>query len=97
MAEYTEQAVPGILSGTAPDAGLDPVLNDFPANLFTLAPSDTRIFSHETVTQLCPPNAVSTRHQLLDRRDAGLFSALTVQRRWRSWCYLRSPPAISLI
>ncbi len=55
MAEYTEQAVPGILSGTAPDARLDPVLNDFPANLFTLAPSDIRIFSHETVTQLCPP------------------------------------------
>ena len=55
-AQLTVNAVPSILSGTDPVFGSQPVLADYPNNLFTAFNGIKRIDASEEVTALCPKN-----------------------------------------
>lgn len=54
--QLTVNAVPSILSGTDPAFDRQPVLADFPNNLFTAFNGIKRVDASEEVTALCPKN-----------------------------------------
>ena len=54
VAELTENAVPGILTGCYPEQGRLPVIMDYPKNLFTLLKNSHRVEALETISWLNP-------------------------------------------
>ncbi len=68
--DATEIAVPAILTGRFPQAGQLPTVADHPQNLFTVLGGDYRIWAHESVTSLLPPElqraaeATSWKHRI---------------------------------
>lgn len=55
VSAFTQYAVPAVLTGRYPQAGLAPSYVGHPDNLFSLLARDYRIRSFETITQLCAP------------------------------------------
>ena len=55
----TVRAVPAMLSGQWPQDGKDPLLANFPKNLFTLMNGHRSMDAHEVVTALCPREVCS--------------------------------------
>ena len=54
VAGLTQLAVPALLTGVRPVLDLLPVVDDHPANLFTLLGSTYRLVATEPITKLCP-------------------------------------------
>jgi hypothetical protein len=54
VAEWTERAVPAILTGRYPMPGRLPTAGDHPDNLFTLLGGTYTVTAYESVTSLCP-------------------------------------------
>ncbi len=54
VSDLTELALPSLLTGERPVLGLLPVVDDHPANLFTLLGSEYRLEVTEAITKLCP-------------------------------------------
>ena len=52
--DYTDHAVPAILTGQMPSNGELPILRDHPRNLFTLLGGSYSYRVHEETTRLCP-------------------------------------------
>jgi hypothetical protein len=61
VAERTEGAVPAILSGSYPEKGSLPTLNDYPQNLFTLLKSSHQLEIFESVTWLNPETSQTNK------------------------------------
>jgi len=58
--QTTTDAVPAMLTGKFPRAGVGPVLANHPKNLFTLMNGHLSMDAHEVVTALCPRKVCST-------------------------------------
>jgi hypothetical protein len=76
-ADFTVRAVPAILTGNRPPAGLVPLYNDHPHNLFTLFGTSHRLQVSEHATDLCPNDLCDPPASGL-HRAAQLPSALSV-------------------
>jgi hypothetical protein len=50
----TERAVPAILSGRRPDKDSQPIVRQYPQNLFSMLGLSHRVSAQETYTRLCP-------------------------------------------
>ena len=61
VADYTQLAVPALLSGRRVTRGPAPVAAEHPATLFTLLGRDHRIDASEQLTDLCPRSACPER------------------------------------
>jgi hypothetical protein len=54
VADYTDRAVPAILTGERPDKGALPIADDHPESLFTLLGGDYDLDVTEPMTDICP-------------------------------------------
>jgi hypothetical protein len=66
--DFTDQAVPSILTGRLPDDGLLPTVGDHPDNLFTLLGESYRLEAQEPVSYLCPKRYCPRHRDRLARR-----------------------------
>jgi len=78
VAKGTVEAVPSLLTGKLPDASLDPLLADYPDNLFTLLAGSVRLNVHEETVRLCPPRFCETDSGSLAGRLRSLVTDLAV-------------------
>ncbi len=80
VADYTELAVPAILTGRYPDQRLLPTSADYPDNLFTLFGGKNDLVVTERTTELCPPEICrgQNRVESFSDRLRALFSDLAV-------------------
>jgi hypothetical protein len=75
VAPFTLEAVPAILSGTAPTDMASPVTSQYPHNLFTLLGGAYDVHASEQITALCPITLCPSHdgrvvpHLLRDARD----------------------------
>jgi Sulfatase len=74
--DYTEWAVPSILTGQLPRQSQLPLLADHPHNIFTLLGGTYRIHAVEPVTRLCPTDLCSRGGQQLGTRVRRLASSI---------------------
>jgi hypothetical protein len=70
VSDYTQWAVPAIVSGRYPVARALPIASDHPNTLFTLLGSSHAIKAHEPISRLCPPT-------LCDHGGAGIWRTLS--------------------
>ncbi len=84
VAEHTHRAVPAILTGRYPTAGLLPSYGDHPNNIFAaLGAAGYRVNSHETLTQISP-------HVRRDRWTTGWIPLIAqCTKLWRSYSSLQ--------
>jgi hypothetical protein len=54
VSEVTQTALPAILTGNFPVAGVLPMLSEHPRNLFTLFGGDYQLWVQEPITDICP-------------------------------------------
>ncbi|KAB2967326.1 MAG: sulfatase-like hydrolase/transferase [Thermoanaerobaculia bacterium] len=78
--DTTEYAVPALLSGRLPAQGELALTSHFPNNLFTAFGRDYRIYAHEALSLLCPPelNRLGAEAPEARERWASLASDLAV-------------------
>lgn len=76
-ADFTEEAIPALLSGRNPRRGTLPVLPDHPENLFTLLGKSHRLEVMEYISWLCPPSLCPNETPTVQRMT-DLASALGV-------------------
>ena len=74
----TVKAVPALLTGKRPEAGLLPVFADHPNNLFTLLRGKYRLNVHETYTHLCPRDVCRSTTEAFTGRMKSLFADVGV-------------------
>jgi hypothetical protein len=60
VADVTTRAVPAILTGSVPEPGALPIVDEAPDNLFTLFGGNYELEASETSTALCPDDLCST-------------------------------------
>lgn len=78
VADHTDDAIPAILTGRRPDAALDPLVADYPDNLFTLLAGSLRLNVHERTARLCPESFCDTESGSFGERMGALVSDLGV-------------------
>jgi Sulfatase len=78
VAELTESAVPGILTGRYPEKGRLPVIMDYPKNLFTLLKSSHRVEAFETISWMNPGQILANQDEGYHTRWSSLVSDLWV-------------------
>jgi Sulfatase len=78
VAELTESAIPGILTGSYPQKGRLPVLMDYPKNLFTLLKNSHRLVTFETVSWLNPGHILANEGEGYRSRWRSLVSDLWI-------------------
>ncbi len=78
VADHTDDAVPAIITGTRPDASLDPLASDHPNNLFTLFAGSMRLNVHEYTARLCPEAFCESEAGSFSERMRALASDLGV-------------------
>jgi hypothetical protein len=61
VSNFTPKAVPAVLASTPGSGSRRPVLNDYPANVFTLLDARYRVDAYQPVTDLCPQSACPVR------------------------------------
>ncbi len=96
VAETSETAIPAILTGTYPEPGRLPALEDHPRNLFTLFGGAYKIWAREPMSALCPPelNLLKSEDSRLGRLRAAVsdlaivYQHLIFPRPWDA----RLPP-----
>jgi hypothetical protein len=76
--EHTTEAVPAIMSGIDPKAGLLPLLRDHPDNVFTFLGGSYAMHVFEPVTQLCPTNLCPREREPFPARMESLGQDLAV-------------------
>jgi hypothetical protein len=64
VSEVTQTALPAILTGNFPVAGVLPRLSEHPRNLFTLFGGDYQLWVQEPITDLCPAEINRNQPQL---------------------------------
>jgi hypothetical protein len=74
--DYTEWAVPSILTGQLPQENQLPLLADHPHNIFTLLGGTYRIHAVEPATRLCPAELCPKGRQRLGMRVRRLASSI---------------------
>jgi hypothetical protein len=69
VADFTDRAVPALLTGEMPDKGALPIAADHPESLFTLFGGRYSLDVTEPVTDICPPELCpeATRGRQIDR------------------------------
>lgn len=78
VAELTESAVPGILTGRYPEKGRLPVIMDYPKNLFTLLKSSHHVEAFETISWMNPGHILANQDEGFRSRWSSLVSDLWV-------------------
>jgi hypothetical protein len=78
VADHTDDAIPAILTGLRPDPALDPLIGDYPDNLFTLLAGSLRLNVHERTARLCPESFCQTESGSFGDRMSSLVSDLSV-------------------
>ena len=78
VADHTDDAIPAILTGQRPDPALDPLIGDYPDNLFTLLAGSLRLNVHERTARLCPDSFCDVESGSFGERMSGLVSDLAV-------------------
>lgn len=74
--QYTVRAIPALLTGRRPEAGMQPTLRDHPENLFTLLAPHFDIVAQESLTALCPRRLCERSDESLTSRMRGLWTDL---------------------
>jgi hypothetical protein len=75
--DYTDHAVPAILTGKTPSNGDLPILRDHPLNLFTLLGGPYAFRVHEETTRLCPEQYCSPERKPFVGRIATLVGDIS--------------------
>lgn len=75
---HTSQIMPSVLSGEPWNPDGDPVLEDYPDNLFTLLGDRYDVVAHEEVTWLCPPEVCQASANHFPERFAGMLHDVAV-------------------
>ncbi|HEY7162119.1 MAG TPA: hypothetical protein VH815_12715, partial [Acidobacteriota bacterium] len=78
VAELTESAVPGILTGRYPGPGRLPVIMDYPQNLFTLLKNSHHLETFESISWLNPGHILVNEDEGYRSRWRSLFSDLWI-------------------
>ncbi len=78
VAELTESAVPGVLTGCYPEKGRLPVIMDYPKNLFTLLRSSHHIEAFETISWMNPGHVLANQDEGYRTRWSSLGSDLWI-------------------
>ena len=74
--DYTQLAVPAILSGRRPRAGTLQVASEHPRNLFTLVGGDHRLDAFEALTDICRTPCERQVREPFGRRMRGMVSQI---------------------
>jgi hypothetical protein len=78
VAELTESAVPGILTGRYPEQGRLPVIMDYPKNLFTLLKNSHRLETFESISWMNPGQILVNEGESYRSRWRSLVSDLWI-------------------
>jgi len=78
VAELTESAVPGILTGRYPEQGRLPVIMDYPKNLFTLLKNSHRLETFESISWMNPGHILVNEGESYRSRWRSLLSDLWI-------------------
>jgi hypothetical protein len=78
VSDYTQFAVPVLLTGQYPDLKRDPTTTDYPESLFTLLGGSWAVRAIESVTMLCPDSVCQRTADPLRVRFAGIADDLAI-------------------
>ena len=72
VADYTERAVPALLTGDRPDKAALPIASDHPESLFTLLGGSYKLDVTEPVTDICPARLCPEENASRDAQNSRL-------------------------